>query len=246
VLLEQLTGANAHRGKHAKDVQLFRLCFTAVGDFVQRLARRINHDRSDAAEISSAPRADLGQGLRRLRNIRAGNDLSCLGAKEEKMPDTKRSSPAVESLKNERATQQVRARKGDLDKGLEDTFPASDPVSATRTSIPTGRADADEAERVRRNPETEPAPLVDQALGSVRERTGEGSVDPRIREQIEALRSEVARLSESASKIASGSTRIAKAEARSYLNDLKERIRSQPLTVLGMVAAVAFVLGASR
>jgi hypothetical protein len=162
------------------------------------------------------------------------------------MPDTKPPSPAVQSLKIERATQRVRAKKGELDKGLEDTFPASDPVSVTRTSIPAGRADADEAERVRQSPEMEPAPLVDQALGSVRNRADNGSVDPLIREQIEALRSEVTRLSESASQIASGSARLAKAEAQSYLNDLKERIRSQPLTVMGMVAAVAFVLGASR
>lgn len=53
------------------------------------------------------------------------------------MGDTKK-SPAVESLKDERKTQ---AGKTDdnLEEGLEDSFPASDPASATVTSIPTGK-----------------------------------------------------------------------------------------------------------
>ncbi len=50
------------------------------------------------------------------------------------MPDSK--SPAVQSMLNEQAKQRESAREGHLDKGLEDTFPASDPVSATTTSIP--------------------------------------------------------------------------------------------------------------
>ncbi|WP_139790376.1 hypothetical protein [Rhizobium rhizosphaerae] len=51
-------------------------------------------------------------------------------------------SPAVESLRKE----QMRAEsKGDeLEKGLEDTFPASDPVSVTNTTTPTGRTDKGE------------------------------------------------------------------------------------------------------
>ena len=53
-------------------------------------------------------------------------------------------SPAVESLKQE---QRERDPKSRLDEGLEDTFPASDPVSVTATSVPAGRADADEASK---------------------------------------------------------------------------------------------------
>ncbi|MGY5794907.1 hypothetical protein ACXHXM_32545 len=63
------------------------------------------------------------------------------------MPDPKK-SPAVQSMLKEQARQRKTARKGDLDKGLENTFPASDPVSATTTSIPAGRTDTDEAARV--------------------------------------------------------------------------------------------------
>jgi len=60
-------------------------------------------------------------------------------------------SPAVESLKRERAAARAGARQADLDKDLEDTFPASDPVSRTSTGVPTGHTDRDEAEKVSRS-----------------------------------------------------------------------------------------------
>ena len=56
------------------------------------------------------------------------------------------SSPAVDSLKQEQREQA--SRKSNLQEGLEQTFPGSDPVSATATSIPAGRADPDEAAKV--------------------------------------------------------------------------------------------------
>ena len=60
--------------------------------------------------------------------------------------ESHRSSPAVESLKQE---QKKRPPKVALDEGLKETFPGSDPVSVTTTSIPAGRADAEEASKVR-------------------------------------------------------------------------------------------------
>lgn len=63
--------------------------------------------------------------------------------------DHKSSSPAVQAYELEKARQRQEEDKGDLDKGLEDTFPASDPVSHTITSVPAGRTDPQEAERVK-------------------------------------------------------------------------------------------------
>ncbi len=60
-----------------------------------------------------------------------------------------KSSPAVQAYEMEKAKRRAQEDKGDLDKGLEDTFPASDPVSHTITSVPTGRTDPREAERVK-------------------------------------------------------------------------------------------------
>lgn len=65
------------------------------------------------------------------------------------MADDPKSSPAVQAYELEKARQREEEEKGDLDKGLEDTFPASDPVSHTITSVPAGRTDPQEAERVK-------------------------------------------------------------------------------------------------
>ncbi len=55
-----------------------------------------------------------------------------------KKPDEK--SPAVKSLEREKRKQKHGAdkREEELEEGLEDTFPASDPVSVTSSSIPGG------------------------------------------------------------------------------------------------------------
>ena len=56
-----------------------------------------------------------------------------------KKPDEKK-SPAVKSLEREKRRQKHEAdvREEELEEGLEDTFPASDPVSVTSSSIPGG------------------------------------------------------------------------------------------------------------
>src|ERR1700750_124058 len=87
------------------------------------------------------------------------------------MPDPK-NSPAAQSMEIEQAEQREAAAKDGLETGLEDSFPASDPVSATHSAVTTGRTDPDEADRVRQHSTQaeEDFPLVDQALRS----TGEG------------------------------------------------------------------------
>ncbi|MDR9809650.1 hypothetical protein [Rhizobium hidalgonense] len=159
-------------------------------------------------------------------------------------------SPAVQSLRKEQAEQQRRARKGELDRGIEGTFPASDPVSATHTSIPAGRSDVEAAERVKREPDPtsldEGFPLVDQALRSTGE-TGGGSEGFDVdRGERRALQKEAGRVVETASELASGTARLAKAEARSLVQELEDRIRRQPLTAVAIVAGIAFVFGATR
>lgn len=62
-------------------------------------------------------------------------------------------STAVKSLQEEQAHQASANAKGTLQKGLEDTFPASDAVSATNTSTvkthvePTTSAEGKQSER---------------------------------------------------------------------------------------------------
>ncbi|WP_455274236.1 hypothetical protein [Rhizobium herbae] len=54
-------------------------------------------------------------------------------------------SPAVVSLRSARAAQDTGTLEEHLDEGLESSFPASDPVSATVSTIPGGRTDHPDA-----------------------------------------------------------------------------------------------------
>ncbi len=57
-------------------------------------------------------------------------------AESSKSPPAGKKSPAVRSLDREKQKQEL--LEGELEEGLEDTFPASDPVSVTSPSIPGG------------------------------------------------------------------------------------------------------------
>jgi hypothetical protein len=55
-----------------------------------------------------------------------------------KTPASAKKSPAVKSLEREKRKQKQEAdlREEELDEGLADTFPASDPVSVTTSAVP--------------------------------------------------------------------------------------------------------------
>jgi ElaB/YqjD/DUF883 family membrane-anchored ribosome-binding protein len=145
----------------------------------------------------------------------------------------------------EQAEQRERAVKNDLDTGLEDSFPASDPVSATHSAVPAGRTDADEADRVRQQSTEEEFPLVDQALRS----TGEGRHSERVNDSgdaLGALRRDVDRMAGTATEVASGATSLAKSEARTFVKSIEDKIRERPIAAVAVVAALAFVFGATR
>ncbi|MCB5203755.1 hypothetical protein LH464_14870 [Neorhizobium sp. T786] len=128
-------------------------------------------------------------------------------------------SPAVQALENEQAMD--RGRSNELDERLQGTFPASDPVSATRSGAP------DEISRLSRNSAlASDAPRVDEALASILEHRNDPYVEPR--ENIAALRDE--------------------AESLSYrvTSDVKSRIRSNPWQAVGVAAALGFVFGLTR
>ncbi|CAN7438919.1 hypothetical protein LJR098_004070 [Rhizobium sp. LjRoot98] len=61
--------------------------------------------------------------------------------------DTSGESPAVMSLRSARAAGDTGTLEEQLDEGLESSFPASDPVSVTTSTIPSGRADTEEAKK---------------------------------------------------------------------------------------------------
>lgn len=103
-------------------------------------------------------------------------------------------------MENEQAKQRASKTTGALDQGLEDSFPASDPVSMVSTGVPSGRADKNEADKVHANADTytiEPAAAV-------------------------------------------------RKDTKLLLGDLGKLVRENPLTAVGVVAAIAFAYGATR
>jgi len=155
-------------------------------------------------------------------------------------------SPAAQSYRKEQDRQRASAASGALDKGLEQTFPASDPVSATITSIPAGRAAATGPARpdhLADLADDADYPLVDDVLEARR------PIEPELLDepaQLRALRRDVARLRENILDVAEGGVELMRAEARTAVRSVEVRIRERPLTAVGIAALVGYVWGLTR
>lgn len=149
-------------------------------------------------------------------------------------------SPAVEALEQEQAAQARAGHDDGLDGALEDTFPASDPVSATVTSIPAVAPET--AASVAQNEGD--APLVDQALAATRGQPRQ-PLEPSIAplEELTALRRELAHLRDGLSEIGSASIRIVAAEATDVGDSMRARVRARPLASIGIAAALGYLIG---
>jgi hypothetical protein len=142
-------------------------------------------------------------------------------------------SPAVEAYDKHKDEQRA-GQEDSLDEGLEDTFPASDPVSATQSTTTTTydpNAAIDE----------ERYPLVEEAMRSTGEIGKSG-----VQDRTSTFRRDASRLSDRASEVASGAVAVGKGEVKSALQSLKGIIRERPLTAVGIVAALAWFWGATR
>jgi hypothetical protein len=145
-------------------------------------------------------------------------------------------------MKNEQAEQRRRPLKGELDRGLEATFPASDPVSVTHSAVSTGRTDISAAERVRDNDDE--YPVVDESLRSAGDSdNGRENIDTG---EARGLRLDAARLSKASFEVASGAANVTKAHIGSFWSDVENKVRENPLTAVGVVAAISFLWGATR
>jgi ElaB/YqjD/DUF883 family membrane-anchored ribosome-binding protein len=148
-------------------------------------------------------------------------------------------------VRAEQKKQRAAAKSGTLDKGLEATFPASDPVSETVTSIPAGRAETagPGSSRAEDLAHARDYPLVDDALQSRQPKSRE-MMD--AREEVHALSRDVTRLGENLLEVAEGGVELVKAEATSAVRDVKARVRKRPLAAVGIAALLGYVLGLTR
>ncbi|AXV18359.1 hypothetical protein CYG48_21750 (plasmid) [Neorhizobium sp. SOG26] len=147
-------------------------------------------------------------------------------------------SPAVVALEQEQAAQNRQPADAELDKGLKDTFPASDPVSTTRTSIPTGVGPAES--------NSDESPRVAEALAASGDTGSYAGSATEASEEVQALRREVARLRESAAEIGYASVRVAQSEAEVVLDDVRDRVRKRPLAAVGIAALIGYIWGLTR
>lgn len=139
-------------------------------------------------------------------------------------------SPAVISLLNEQAEQTAK-RKTRLDKGLEDTFPASDPVSVTHTATATGSpaaaAEPQESERLGLHPSNDPSASTDDHPAELYA----------IRRDLENLRDRFRATTFDVSG-------TARAKASTIERRVEHIIRERPLVTVGLATALSFILGA--
>lgn len=139
-------------------------------------------------------------------------------------------SPAVISLLNEQAEQTAK-RKTRLDKGLEDTFPASDPVSVTHTASATGStaaaAEPYDSEHLGLHPSNDPSASTDDHAAVLHE----------IRRDLENLRDRF----RATTFDASGTPR---AKASAIERHVEQIIRKRPLVTVGLATALSFIVGA--
>ncbi|MDQ0456365.1 hypothetical protein [Rhizobium paknamense] len=157
-------------------------------------------------------------------------------------------SPAVESLEHEKASQRLDKPGNDLQKGLEDTFPASDPVSITQTSQPAGRVDRDDAEHQHRmnraqdrDNDDSDVPNVISALNEHQRETEDENLSPE--EKVEHLKSEVRRLQD---RLARNGGQAVATGSGDVVTDIKNLIRSRPLKAIAGAGLIGYLWGMSR
>jgi ElaB/YqjD/DUF883 family membrane-anchored ribosome-binding protein len=139
-------------------------------------------------------------------------------------------SPAVISLLNEQAEQTAK-RKTRLDKGLEDTFPASDPVSVTHTATATGStaaaAEPHESELLGLHPSNDPSASTDDHAA-----------------ELDAIRRDLENLRDRFRATISSSSGTARAKADAIERRVERIISERPLMAVGLATALSFILGA--
>lgn len=139
-------------------------------------------------------------------------------------------SPAVISLLNEQAEQTAK-RKTRLDKGLEDTFPASDPVSVTHTATATGsiaaEAEPHESEPLGLHPSNDPSASTNDHAA-----------------ELYAIRRDLENLRDRFRATTSDASGTARAKADAIERRVEQIISERPLVAVGLATAVSFILGA--
>lgn len=142
-------------------------------------------------------------------------------------------SPAVQSLRKEQAAVKRGSANDDLQNAIEDTFPASDPLSITQTAVPSGRTDVEAAKQLENTAD------VIKSSSAIRDYDA-------ARQELRDLSKDVARLSEALRSVGTSSAKLAKAEVRDQVETIEDTVRAQPLLWVSLTVAAGFLWGVAR
>lgn len=165
---------------------------------------------------------------------------------EPEMPK-RNDSPAVQSLSNERQEQQQQATENELERGLEDTFPASDPVSATHTAVLPKHASSEASERgsARHHVDAfeDRLPITSDRRATTGDRVGDkGAAKTEVRALYRAAR----QVSRTDPAPTARDASVPLPDGAGLLSEFKHRIRERPIATIVAAAVIGFACGMTR
>lgn len=146
-------------------------------------------------------------------------------------------SPAVIAFENERA-RAARQPQNELDRELENTFPASDPISISNATKSQGSPVSARSPLAGVS-----APLVEQALETVRVRNNETAFG---REELAALKEELLSLQVRAETAGIDLKDKAVNRFNDGLEQGRAAIQEKPLKAVAIAGAIGFLIGYTR
>ncbi|NEI73218.1 hypothetical protein GR212_27055 [Rhizobium lusitanum] len=162
------------------------------------------------------------------------------------MPKQK-NSRAVQSFLNEREEQREQAPESELDKGLRDTFPASDPVSATHTTASSMSISSEEAKKGEAHHHVDtfedklPIATPGEVLKNVKllnKNAAKNGTPALYGAATQILRSDPAATSRGGTSSLS--------DEGGLLSEIKQRIRERPIAIMVTAIAIGFAWGMTR
>ncbi|TXI02952.1 MAG: hypothetical protein E6Q76_14750 [Rhizobium sp.] len=155
-------------------------------------------------------------------------------------------SPAVQSIMNERSEQRRQGDASELEKALEDTFPASDPVSTTHTAVVSGHVTAEangESGANRHVDRFEDSLPVDTPRQKATEERREESRSADKRDVRGLYRA--ARLEGRPDDLSARGS-LSSPEDRGILREIKHMIRERPIATVATAVVIGLAFGITR
>ena len=162
----------------------------------------------------------------------------------------RKESPAVQSIRKEQKEQRKTKAVNELDKALEDTFPASDPISATHTAVSSKRVASDQKSesvpRSRVDRFEDDQPVKNKGSRAARTRSSQSADTRANRGEVRALYRAARQVTRSYPERSLIGDDAAASDSRAIAGEIQQRIREKPVASLLVAAAIGFVFALRR